>query len=76
MSYFDLRHFWRIWKYAFSRWVPLVILYRGENGTAVKYIDSPDPVGKTPITFWPFRIDSKDFTSKWFKIKRWKVAVT
>ena len=39
-------------------------------------IDLPDPVGKTPITSWPFRIDSKDFNSKWFKIKRWKVAVT
>ena len=34
-------------------------------------IDLPDPVGKTPITSWPFRIDSKHFT-KIFNIKRWK----
>ena len=49
--------------------MPLVILYRGAN------IDLPDPVGKTPITSWPFRIDSKDFTRSGLKLSDGKLPL-
>ena len=40
-------------------------------------IDLPDPVGKTPIISWPFRVDSKHFTWRGLKLSdgKWKVAV-
>ena len=38
-------------------------------------IDLPDPVGKTPITSWPFRTDSKHFTWKGIKLSDGKIPL-
>ena len=40
-----------------------------------KSIDKPDPVGKTPITTWPFRIDSKHFTRRGLKLSDGKLPL-
>ena len=46
--------------------------YRGENGTDMKL---PDPVGKTPITSWPFRMDLKHFTWRGLKLSDGKLLL-
>ena len=38
-------------------------------------IDLPDPVGKTPVTSWPFRIDSKHFTWRGLKLSDGKLPL-
>ena len=38
-------------------------------------IDLPDPVGKTPVTSWPFRIDSKHFTWSGLKLSDGKLLL-
>ena len=38
-------------------------------------IDLPDPVGKTPTTSWPFRIDSKHFTCRVLKLSDGKLPL-
>ena len=46
-----------------------------DNHQYIHSIDLPNPVGKTPKTSWPFRIDSKQFTRSGLKLSDGKLPL-